>query len=104
MINDICFICYDEGYVVKIPCNKCNLFIHPLCLKKLIDNLGIICKVCKSNYNISQELIMNDTISNTETSINKKIFIIKILKTFIISMIVLFENLIVVYYFIQNII
>jgi hypothetical protein len=58
MNNDICFICYDEGYVIKIPCNNCNLFIHPLCLEKLIENFGNICKVCKSNYILSQDQII----------------------------------------------
>jgi hypothetical protein len=64
MNNDICFICYDEGYIIKIPCNNCNLFIHPLCLEKLIDNFGNICKVCKSNYILSQEQIIIEPINN----------------------------------------
>ena len=60
----MCFICYDEGYIIKIPCNNCNLFIHPLCLEKLIDNFGNICKVCKSNYILSQEQIIIEPINN----------------------------------------
>lgn len=107
----MCFICYDEGYIIKIPCNNCNLFIHPLCLEKLIDNFGIICKVCKSNYNLCLEQIIIEPISITnngvdeiyvnEIRINRRIIIIKKLKICIISMLVLFVKFIIIYYFIR---
>ena len=94
MNNDMCFICYDEGYIIKIPCNNCNLFIHPLCLEKLIDNFGNICKVCKSNYILSQEqiiieptnnIIYNNNEVNEVPVINRRRNIIKkILQIFII--------------------
>jgi len=93
MNNDMCFICYDEGYIIKIPCNNCNLFIHPLCLEKLIDNFGNICKVCKSNYILSQEQIIIEPINNiiynnnevNEIPINRRRNIIKkVLQIFII--------------------
>ena len=98
MNNDICFICYDEGYIIKIPCNNCNLFIHPLCLEKLIDHFGNVCNVCKSNYILSQEQIIIEPISitNDNNEVNemyvneipiinrRKIIIIKVLKIFII--------------------
>lgn len=93
MNNDVCFICYDEGYIIKLPCNNCNLFIHPLCLEKLIDNFGNICKVCKSNYVLFQEqIIIEPTNFNTYNNevnevpvINRRRNIIKkVLQIFII--------------------
>ena len=68
MNDDICFICYEEGYLIKLPCNNCNLFIHPLCLEKLINNFGLICKVCKSNYIFSSEQIVYNLTINDENN------------------------------------
>ena len=117
MNNDICFICYDEGYIIKIPCNNCNLFIHPLCLEKLIDHFGNVCNVCKSNYILSQEQIIIEPISinnNNEMLVNemyvnemhvneipiinrRRIIIIKVLKIFIIIILC-----IIILYIIKN--
>jgi hypothetical protein len=107
MNNDMCFICYDEGYLVKIPCNNCNLFIHPLCLEKLIDNFGFVCKVCKSNYNLSLEQIIIDPINNNneiyqinELHINRRI-IIKRLQICIIIFFIIFILFLIAYYYIR---
>ncbi len=72
MNNDICFICYEDGYLIKLPCNNCNLFIHPICLEKLINNFGRICKVCKSNYNFSSEqIVYYNTIDDENNNFNQ---------------------------------
>ncbi len=101
----MCFICYDEGYLVKIPCNNCNLFIHPLCLEKLIENFGFVCKVCKSNYNLSLEQIIIDPIISYNNEINQVLInrriIIKRLQICIIIFFIIFILFLIAYFYIR---
>jgi hypothetical protein len=119
MNNDICFICYEDGYLIKLPCNNCNLFIHPLCLEKLINNFGRNCKVCKSNYNFSSEQIVYDNRIDDENNhfneiniideinqinqiiANRTINLKKRLRACAVITIVLFALFIVIYYYTQ---
>ena len=49
-----CYICMNEGDLIKLPCSCKNLPIHPECLKEWLKVSDILtCGVCKQNISPS---------------------------------------------------
>ena len=47
-----CYICMEEGDLIKLPCACKNLPVHPGCLKEWLKNSDILtCGVCKTGFN-----------------------------------------------------
>jgi len=47
-----CYICMEEGQLIKLPCACKNLPVHPECLKEWLKNSDILtCGVCKTDFN-----------------------------------------------------
>ena len=49
-----CYICMNEGDLIKLPCSCKNLPMHPECLKEWLKVSDILtCGVCKQNISPS---------------------------------------------------
>ena len=66
--NYTCIICLDEinckNYMIPAHC-KCQIKIHTNCFNKVINNMGLLCPICRIKPNSNN---LSNNLSNTQSN------------------------------------